>query len=76
MNNLDYIISIVILEQKTEFDAQQILNSIRDKYNDLKQEIETLLDFISRKIQALWEANVLTSNGFSCYYVNDNYSLD
>jgi len=76
MNNLDYIISIVILEQKTEFDAQQILNSIRDKYNDLKQEIETLLDFISRKIQALWEANVLTSNGFSYYYVNDNYSLD
>ena len=75
MNNLDYIISIVILEQKQEFNAQQILDYVRDNYNNLKQAAESLLDFISQKIQALWEANVLTSNGFSYYYVNGNYSL-
>jgi len=77
MNNLDYIISIVILEQKAEFNAQQILDSVQRDYRDaVSNIIDSLLDIISQKIQALWNANVLTSNGFSYYYVNSNYSLN
>lgn len=73
MKNIDYIISIAILEQKGEFDDMSILNSIKIKNSSLFQNMEITRDLINKKIKALWKANVLTYNGFSLYYVNDNY---